>query len=266
MKLSCAISPCPNDTFLFYGWIKNLIDHPLELDVSFFDIESLNELGFTNSFSLIKLSCFTLGKLKAYQPLPIGAALGFHQGPKLIAKKNFPLKDLEKMTVAIPGKGTTAHLLFQDLLPIPKKKIFCLYHEVFDLLDEVDAAIVIHESRFTFEKRGFYELADLGTLFSQKYHLPLALGALALKNGEGSKKELIIAGLRKSLIYAKNHPEDALKFVLEHSQEKDLSIINQHISLYVNNETEKLSWQGIKAIEKIFELGRKYETPALCPS
>lgn len=268
MNLNCAISPCPNDTFLFFGWSENCIDHPLKIHPSFFDIETLNELAFAKTFPLIKLSCSTLGKLKdVYEPLSIGAALGFNQGPKLIAKKPFALEELRKKRVVLPGKNTTAHLLFQDLLPAPKEKTFCLYHEVFDRLDEVDAGVIIHESRFTFAKHGFYELADLGQLFYEKYHLPLALGALAVRiDLEENRKKLIIEGLRKSLIYARKYPEKTRQFVLKYSQEKDESIIDQHIALYVNQETEDLSSIGQQALEKIYELSRKYDAISLCTS
>lgn len=267
MTLSCAISPCPNDTFLFYGWAEGLIDHPVKLQLSFFDIETLNNLALKNEYSLIKLSCNTLAKISRYEPIPIGAALGFNQGPKLIAKKPFSLKELANKTIAIPGRGTTAHLLFQDLFPFAQKKTFCFYHEIFDQLNHVDAAIVIHESRFTFHNHGFCELADLGELYTQKYQLPLALGALAVrKELPEATKKLIVNGIEKSLVYAKKHLKSCQQFVLKHAQEKDISIIQKHIALYVNEETEHLSILGQKAIDKIFEISRKHETLSFCSS
>jgi 1,4-dihydroxy-6-naphthoate synthase len=261
-----AISPCPNDTFLFHGWLSGLVGLDLPVQVTFGDIQQLNEWALEKRFPLIKLSmgCFAHVQ-KDYELLPVGAALGFQCGPKIIALSPFPLSQLKTKTIAIPGKDTTAHLLLNRLLPSPQRKIFCLYHEIGTRIrmDEADCGLIIHESRFTFEQSGFQEIADLGELWHSKTKLPLPLGGLAiLRSCSVSTKNRIIAILQESLNLGCQNPEQTLPFVLKHSQEKDPSIVKKHIATYVNSETLSLSNQGKKAIECILN----ENIDCVCPS
>jgi len=41
---------------------------------------------------------------------------------------------------------------------------------------EVDAGLIIHESRFTYAAHGLVQLADLGALWESETGLPLPLG------------------------------------------------------------------------------------------
>src|SRR5262249_52741124 len=134
------------------------------------DIDQLNAWALEQRFPLIKISLHCFSKLwDHYQLLPIGAALGFGCGPKLVAKSPFSLSELSQKIIAIPGEFTTAHLLLQhpllsSTIPPCGRKRFCLYHEVIDLIEknEVDCGILIHETRFTFHTKGLYEIVDLG--------------------------------------------------------------------------------------------------------
>ncbi len=184
--------------------------------------------------------------------LPVGAALGFNCGPKIIAKKSFPLENLASLRIAIPGQDTTAHHLFQRLIGRAKKIRFCFYHEIASLLDanEVDCGLIIHENRFTFKEQGFVEIVDLGELWHQQTSLPLPLGGLAIRRDVVQKKEILEA-LRDSLSFAHTHPSSSLSFVLKHSQEKDPLIVAQHIQTYVNKETASLSKSGQRAISTL---------------
>ena len=162
-----ALSPCPNDTFLFHAWLKGLIGNSLNPNPTFGGIEQLNRWAVQGRFPLIKLSFATFAQVTdRYQLLPIGSALGNHAGPKIIAKEPFDLAEIPSKRIAIPGQATTAHLLFKSLAPPSKEKLFCTYDQIFKLLDEdaADCGIIIHESRFTFKKPGCYEIADLGKL------------------------------------------------------------------------------------------------------
>lgn len=247
--MKIAISPCPNDTYLFHAWIAGLLDAPPP-EVTFADIQELNRLAYKGDFPLIKVSFSSLKRLfPLYELLPVGSALGFNCGPKIVAKTPFPLKDLPLKTIAIPGKNTTAHLLAKRLLPPLPHKQFCLYHEVGSLIEkeEVECGLIIHETRFTFASHGFFELVDLGALWHEKYALPLPLGCLVIKR-DYPEKRTIIEILRKSLAFALQNPEASRSFILEHSQEKDPLIVARHIETYVTSETEALSEKGKIAI------------------
>jgi 1,4-dihydroxy-6-naphthoate synthase len=248
-----AISPCPNDTFLFHAWIEGLVGKDLPPQVTFGDIQHLNEWAESRKFPLIKLSIAKYAALqKEYELLPVGAALGWDCGPKLIAREGFSLENWKEARVAIPGRGTTAHHLQNHFLGDPREKVFCLYNEVEGLLmsGRVDAGVIIHETRFT---HAFNEIGDFGRLWKERYDLPLPLGGIAIERGSPHKVE-VISALRESLDYAWQNPEDSLSFVLQHAISKDEKVAKQHISLYVNQETYALSSKGQKAVDLLLQL------------
>lgn len=248
--LPVALSPCPNDTFLFHAWLSGHVGKNIPATPTFADIQTLNEWAKQGAFPLIKVSLALFTTLKKdYQLLPVGAALGFNCGPKIIAKKPFHFEDLPSLRIAIPGRDTTAHHLFKRLVGNAKMVHFCFYHEIASLLeaDDVDCGLIIHESRFTFKKQGFVEIVDLGELWHQRTSLPLPLGGLALRR-DVTQKEEILNALKDSLSFAKAHPSTSLPFILKHSQEKEPLIVAQHIETYINQETESLSAVGECAI------------------
>jgi 1,4-dihydroxy-6-naphthoate synthase len=254
-----AISPCPNDTYLFHAWLAGFVGKDLPAEPYFADIERLNGWALKKAFPLIKLSFHCFSKVvQEYQLLPIGSALGFHCGPKIIAKTFFHPSELSKKKIAIPGEETTAHLLLKLLLPQPKEKLFTPYHEIASLIkrEDVDCGLIIHESRFTFKQEGFVEIADLGEIWHAKTGAPLPLGGIAIaRDMPDPIKAKIVAILQASLLFARTHPEKGLPFILSYSQEKDEKSVRQHIDTYVTSETECLSSIGISAIETLLHCG-----------
>ena len=257
--MKIAISPCPNDTFLFHAWLQGLVGQDIKAEAEFADIQQLNQWALEKRFPLIKISLGCYGRVEdSYEILPIGAALGFQCGPKIISKVFFDPLEIAHKTIAIPGQDTTAHLLLKRLLPSPHKKVFCLYHEIAQLIHAgvTDCGLIIHESRFTFAGAGFVEIADLGELWHMQTNAPLPLGCLALlRSTPLPVKERLIAILQESLALAHSQPKLALPFILQHSQEKDPAIVAQHIETYVTSETAQLSPIGKKAIDLLLSRG-----------
>jgi 1,4-dihydroxy-6-naphthoate synthase len=257
-KVAVAFSPCPNDTFLFHAWVQRLVPSALEISPVFGDIEQLNEWALEGRYPVTKISTACLPQVThLYRLLPVGSALGFNCGPKIIAKTPFSLSELSSKRVAVPGKHTTAHCLLNLFAPSPHKKHFCLFHETADLIDNgaVDAGVIIHEQRFTFKQKGFVEIADLGELWHQHTALPLPLGSIVVRKDVGDDAfEEISHSLKSSLEYAWNHPHASEHYVSMHSQEKDLVVIKKHIQTYVNAETLQLSAQGYEAIQQLIPI------------
>lgn len=252
--LSAAYSPCPNDTFLFHAWASGLVGQTIPIETTLADIEQLNDWAREGRFDIIKISFATLPHvLDHYEMLPVGAALGFHCGPKIVAKENFDLAQMSAKTVAVPGEQTTAHLLLNHFAP-PEHKIFCPFHETTELLKQgkVDCALIIHEQRFTFERDGFVEIADLGELWHERYQAPLPLGCIATRKTLSAKE--ISNALGASLDYAWIHPEASLPYIFEHSREKEAKVVQQHIATYVTAETRNLSSEAFRAIQTLLNL------------
>ncbi len=256
-RLQIALSPCPNDTFAFHAWIADLTNPEITLEPIFADIETLNVWALEKKYPITKLSFPCFAQLQdSYELLDVGCALGLDLGPKVIATRPMDISELKHAVLAIPGQQTTAHFLARHLLPLPQEKVFCTYDEVYGLLHQkkVDAAVVIHESRFTFAKEGFFEIADLGKLWNNKYSLPLPLGGIAIRKDIAHLKKALTCHLKSSLHFAHQDPKRSFPYVQNLSQEKDPKVIEAHISLYVNNETLELSALGKKAIEVFLQL------------
>lgn len=255
--LEIAYSPCPNDTFCFDALINKKIDAPFTPLPVLADIQQLNSWAYEKRYPVTKVSTYCLGKItKDYVLLPSGAAIS-HTGPKLIAKTAIDLATLKNKTIAIPGLDTTAYLLFRAIFGNAGKFIPCRYEQIVPLVTsgEADVGLIIHETRFLFEKFGLVELADLGSLFYECYHCPVPLGVIvARRDLSPSLLKEISHAINRSVSFALSQPESSQNYVLTHSQEKDPVIVKQHIETYVNQETVCISEQGMQAITTLFDL------------
>ena len=84
--------------------------------------------------------------------------------------------------VAIPGKFTTANSLFQFAFPDHPHTSEYLFSEIENaILDKrVDAGVIIHENRFTYQQKGLVKILDLGQFWESQTSLPIPLGGIAV--------------------------------------------------------------------------------------
>ncbi|CAM5587074.1 1,4-dihydroxy-6-naphtoate synthase OS=Streptomyces antimycoticus OX=68175 GN=mqnD PE=3 SV=1 [Streptomyces antimycoticus] len=115
---------------------------------------------------------------------------------------------------------------------------------------EVDAGLVIHEARFTYQNYGLHCLADMGQHWEQTTGLPIPLGAIIAKRSLGDERLRELAdAARTSVRMAWDDPEALTDlYVLEHAQEMDPAVADQHIGLYVNEFTADLGENGYAAM------------------
>lgn len=250
VPLDVAFSPCPNDTYLFFAWQKGEVGCPIRPHLH--DIEQLNCWLFKGKYDVSKASFTTALRCKdSYNILPVGAAFGLEGiGPLLLGKS--PLKK-----VAIPGKGTVAHLLFQYFIGEGVEKVFTTFDRILPMIEanEVDGGVVIHETRFQYKEKGHDLLVDLGQKWFEKTHLPLPLGVLVAKKHLPVEK--ITSFLLDSSRYTKQNFDEAFPYILEHAQEMDREVLTKHIQTYVNEESFELSDRGIAAMEAMEALTHK---------
>ena len=169
MKLSLAISPCPNDTFMFDAMLNGRIDtEGLEFEVVFKDIEELNA-GLSAAEGvrphISKASYAVLPQVAdRYCALRSGSALGRGNGPLLVAGDESAATDDCSMRIAVPGMHTTANLLMERLFPHLSDKRAYLFSDIPHIVGrgECDAGVLIHEGRFVYRRYGLFLLADLG--------------------------------------------------------------------------------------------------------
>ncbi|MGQ0829840.1 MAG: 1,4-dihydroxy-6-naphthoate synthase [Bacteroidota bacterium] len=260
-KLILGFSPCPNDCFIFDALIHNKIDvEGLQFEVVMEDVEALNKKAFRTEPDITKLSYHAYAYLtKQYQLLDAGSALGNGCGPLLIAKndeiKNDKLK-IKNAKIAIPGKYTTANFLFSLAFPDAKNKTEMLFSEIEDavLNGKVDAGLIIHENRFTYEQKGLKKIIDLGAYWETLAKAPIPLGGIVIKrNLPDNVKKKVNRVLRKSVEYAFANPKSSFNFVKAHAQEMNEEVMYKHIDLYVNKFSIDLGSEGKRAIQSLLD-------------
>ena len=183
--------------------------------------------------------------------------MGFRNGPLLISKHATDTSGLEGKKIAIPGKFTTANLLFSIAWPEAKNKTEYLFSDIESALlnDEVDAGLIIHETRFTYQKRGLHKLADMGEYWEHLTGLPIPLGAIVINRNIPEDIALKVNRvLRRSLEYAYKDSFASYDFVAANAKEMDSTVMNNHIKLFVNEYTLSLGIKGREAINELFRI------------
>lgn len=261
--LSLGYSPCPNDTYIFYGLTHGKVLLPdVELAPPLLeDVETLNSWAMEKKLDITKLSFHALGHvLDEYCVLSAGSALGRGCGPLLVARPGFDPASLDNARIAIPGRLTTAALLFRMYSPGSQHLIEMSFDKVMTAVTrgEVDAGVIIHESRFTFTEYGLVCLQDLGQWWEESSGHPIPLGCIAARRSLGKERIAAIdQAIRASIIWADKHPRECLPYISEHAQEMDQQVMQSHIGLYVNDYSKDLGKEGLAAIEAFLRLGRE---------
>jgi 1,4-dihydroxy-6-naphthoate synthase len=262
MKLTLGFSTCPNDTFIFDAMIHHKVDtEGLEFDVLMADVEELNRNAFAGSIDITKLSYHAFAYVAdKYKLLTSGSALGYKNGPLLIASQMIKSDLLSAEKIAIPGKYTTANLLLSVLYPIITNKSVYLFSDIEDaiLRGEVDAGLIIHENRFTYKAKGLVKIADLGEEWEKQTASPIPLGGIVVhRKYDDDLQQKINRVMKRSVEFALANPDSGKGFVKCYAQELDEAVIKMHIGLYVNQFTVDLGEKGKKAIRLLFDMAMK---------
>ena len=269
MRLTLGFSPCPNDTFIFDAMVHGRIDtEGLEFDYFLTDVEELNRKALNSDVDITKISYHAYAYVALnYLILDAGSALGHRNGPLLISKQRISVDELASMRIAIPGKYTTANLLFSIAWPDVVNKTEYLFSKIEDALlkNEVDAGLIIHETRFTYYRRGLHKLADMGEYWENLTGLPIPLGAIVINRKIADDIALKVNRIvRKSLEYAYKDSFASYDFVSGNAREMESTVMNNHIKLFVNEFTLNLGKKGREAIIELFRIaGEQGVIPSL---
>ena len=247
MELTLGFSPCPNDTFIFDALIHGKIDtEGLTFNVSFDDVETLNQKAMKGELDITKLSFHALAYVaEQYALLDAGSALGFGVGPLLICKNENAVK--------ISSQLTTDHCQLTN-------KVEMVFSEIESALlnDEIDLGLIIHENRFTYQEKGLHKLLDLGAYWEEKFDCAIPLGGIVVNRNLPIEIQQKVNNLvRKSVEYAFQNPKSPMEFIRQHAQAMDEEVMFKHIQLYVNKYSVELGAEGRKAIDTLFEVATK---------
>ena len=259
MEISLGFSPCPNDTFIFDAIIHSKIDtEGLIFKPVIEDVEALNIKAFAAELDVTKLSFHAFALIvHQYALLDAGSALGYKVGPLLIAKQAYDDASISNLKIAIPGKYTTANFLLSLAYPEATQKQEYLFSDIENaVLDgEVDAGLIIHENRFTYQDKGLVKLIDLGEFWESTTQMAIPLGGIVVnRNLPAHVQQAVNRVLSRSVAFALDNPDSSIDYVRQYAQEMDEEVMKKHIQLYVNEYTRSLGNTGKAAVQRLFDI------------
>ena len=201
---------------------------------------------------------------QTYLLLPHGASVGRGYGPVVVTGAPSTLADLSGRRIGIPGLHTTAYLTLRLLLPTFEPKVIPIspFALSFDAVrsGEVDAALLIHEGRLTYEREGFWKAVDLGEAWHALTGLPLPLGGNVIRRGLGEEEIALVSRLcRQSILWALAHRDEVMAALLgEETRERvglDRELLDRYLAMYANDDTADLAPDARAAIDELFLRG-----------
>lgn len=263
-RVSIGYSPCPNDTFIFCDLAHN---RQQEIYQQFSppllaDVETLNTMAMRGQGELdvTKLSFHAFGYVRdRYVLLDAGSALGRGCGPLLVGR--IPaIDDLAKVRIAIPGQFTTAAMLLRLFAPEADQLTVMRFDQIMPAISrgEVDAGVIIHESRFTYQQHNLHQLCDLGQWWEDVTGCAIPLGGIAARRDLPAERLLNIQqAVRQSVQWAFAHRPETLPYIRQHAQELADHVVESHVNLYVNDFSIALGAVGKQAVREFLRRGEE---------
>ena len=259
--LKLGISTCPNDTYIYEALIAGLPDSPFRFDVTYADVQTLNEKVIRGELDVAKISCGALRRLDSqYRILDCGGAVGYGCGPLLLSASSDAFNPA--LPTELPGRDTTAALLFKHWVQgnVPSRDVpvfYAFFNEVYQHLrsGESPQGVVIHEHRFTWKRDGLHLLADLGAYWESTVHSPIPLGCAVAKSSLGDPViAQIETEIRRSLENARKRAALVTPFIRDKAQISDDSVIEAHIRMFVTDFSLSMGEAGNRALDRLREL------------
>lgn len=214
------------------------------------DTEALNTRAECADVDVIAVSVAHYGRIAdKYALLPHGASVGRGYGPVVVTRTPTPLDALRGKRIAIPGVRTTAYAVLRLMLPDFEAVTVPIspYRRVFEALEhgEVDAALLIHEGRLTYEREGTHKVADIGAWWQQETGLPLPLGGNVIAKSLGEAAMAEVSELcRASIAWALAHRDEVVQGLLDEESRTDLALtramLDRYLDMYANEDTRDL--------------------------
>lgn len=271
MVIRLHYSTCPNDTFMFYAMVHQKIEtHGFTFEVHLADISELNTKALAGEADMIKVSSHAVGLLHSrYYLINSGSAMGHGCGPLLISAKG---REAEWASgrVGVPGMQTTAQALLSMYRPDVHDKAAYLFSDMLDLVEagELSGGLLIHEQRFTWQNRGVSCVVDLGQWWEEQTGLPIPLGSILVNRNLGKASALQLQQImHESVKWAFDHPEETMPYMCQYAQEMEASVMMAHVNLYVNQYSLDIGEKGLKALDRLMEIGAKqHDFPQVPPA
>mgnify|MGYP000932369237 FL=1 len=262
-RVRCAVSPDADDLFMFRALILGLVPTPgLDFVVQTADTDALNRLADGSLDAEVNaISVAWYPRIAdRWQLLPHGGSVGRGYGPVLVAPRPLSLAELDGARIGVPGLSTTARLVmglaarFQPVvLPIvPPERVFQAL-----AAGAVDAAVLIHEGRLTFQEHGLHAILDLGQWWFEQTGLPLPLGGNVIRRDLGPELiERISQAIRASIRHGLEHRDEAIDWLLQRPGPLTRpEQVDAYLELYANQDTLDYGEDGRQGIVELLRRG-----------
>lgn len=262
MLIHVAHSPDSDDAFMFYALSENKIDtQGFEFKHVLKDIESLNRDAFEGRHEITAVSIHAYPYIAdRYALLGSGASMGENYGPMLVAQEKFGINEIKGRKVAIPGTLTSAYLTLKLVEP-DFEHIVVPFNEVMATVKagKADCGLIIHEGQLQYAQKGFHLVVDLGKWwFEQTNGLPLPLGGNAVRRDLGSEIMHKLAKIQKeSIAFGLEDRKNAIDHAKQYARDLDDSLVDQFVSMYVNQRTLDYGEDGKKAVQLLLDQGHQ---------
>jgi 1,4-dihydroxy-6-naphthoate synthase len=262
-----AFSPDSDDIFMFWPLLAGKVDpEGLDFQAERADTETLNARAARGDIDVVAISIARWPSIaRDYLLLPHGMSIGRGYGPVVVAPRPRDLATLEGARIGVPGLRTTAYLVLRLLLPRfdPVVVPISPYARAFEALraGEVDAALLIHEGRLTYEKEGMARVVELGEQWAVlTAGLPLPLGGNAIRRGLGPELVAKVSRLcRASIAWSLAHREATMKALMESESRADLALdprtLDRYLAMYANDDTLDARPDVRRAIDELYARG-----------
>ena len=263
-RVRLAFSPDSDDIFMFWPLLSGKVDTGgLTFVAERADTNVLNQRSADGDLDVVAVSIARWPSIaKEYLLLPHGMSVGRGYGPVVVAKHACSLAALEGARIGVPGMSTTAYVVLRLLLPRFEAVVIPIspYGRAFEALraGEVDAALVIHEGRLTYEREGLERVSDLGEEWAAVTSgLPLPLGGNAIRRELGSRRIAAVSDVcRASIAWALSHREETMDALLECETRADLvlnrAILDHYLTMYANADTLDAAADVRCAIDELY--------------
>lgn len=254
-------TPDADDAFMFYGIASGKVRSKFAIKHVIQDIETLNRRALKHELDVTAVSVHAFAYLKDYVILKSGGSFGLNYGPIVIAKNKMTKEQLQKCTIAIPGKMTSANLLLKLAIGNFREKEMS-FEAIPDAVfsGRADAGLVIHEAQITYDRKKFTSVLDLGSWWSTStggLPVPLGINVASARTMSRDQIKEFSELFTRSIAYGLDNIDAAVDYAMQYGRGQPKETITKFVRMYVNDLTLDMSKDGRRAIEKMFEMSKE---------
>lgn len=252
---------------MFWGLASGAVQSKYKFEHILRDIQTLNEWAMEGRLESTAISVHAFAYVAdKYALLRHGGSFGDSYGPMVVASEPIPVDSLQDITIAVPGKLTSAflqlNLFFEDKFGTNANLKYEVvpFDEIIPAIQEgkYKAGLIIHEGQLTYSRDGLYLVADMGVWWKKKTGLPLPLGVNVVRKDLGPEAVVEVSRcMRESIDAGLGDRRYALDYALQFARGMDEQTSDTFVGMYVNERTRDMGDEGVQAIKLLLAEGAR---------